>query len=155
MLKYHAAPATETHLEVIANQLADDDAHELRAQHWPTSLEAIQVSARRSVDPLVWLTPTGEPLYVCGVVPVLLLPPAGVPWMLATRQLPQHARPFLRESVRWLREQQDRYELLFNYVGAWHTRSIRWLDWLGFTVYPAQSVKGMDEMWYRIEWVRR
>lgn len=154
MPKYQVVPAAVVDVTILAEQMAEEDVREVLAQGWPTPLAAVLGSLEGSYQPLAWLAPDGTPLCVYGVVPLRLLPPAGQPWMLAHRDLPRHARAFLRESRRWLQGEQARYEYLVNWVGAWHTRSIRWLSWLGFTIHPAQAVLGCTDTWHRVEWKR-
>lgn len=154
MPKYRAVPATRQHAEAVAAGLADEDALELSSGGCPDALTGILSSMTASAAPLAWLAPDGQPLCVYGVVPTTLLPPIGQPWMLAHRDLPKHGRPFLRESRQWTAQQQAQYDWLFNYVGSWHTRSVRWLGWLGFTIEPAISVQHATGLWHKVWWAK-
>lgn len=57
--------------------------------------------------------------------------------MLTTDEIAQAAIPFWRENRKYLSSLLERYDMLFNYVDARHTASIRWLRRLGFSMEPA------------------
>ena len=55
--------------------------------------------------------------------------------MLGTIDLNFHSRKFLRESRRVVSLLAEEFPVMENYVDARNTASIRWLQWVGFSVY--------------------
>ena len=77
----------------------------------------------------------GEVVGMCGVRRVDSL--MGIPWMLATDGLTeskQRRLAFLIASKRWIIQKQKEYPMLVNQVHGVNTDSIRWLQFLGFTM---------------------
>jgi hypothetical protein len=60
----------------------------------------------------------------------------GVPWLLATDQIESITWPFSRECRLHIESMLIKYSLLMNYVLAKNTKSVRWLKWCGFEVFP-------------------
>jgi hypothetical protein len=79
------------------------------------------------------------PLCLMGIVEFNLLDPSmASPWLIGTEALDQNPKAFLRETRRWLTEIRHSYSLLVNWVDADYAKAIRWLEWLGFEVYPSE-----------------
>lgn len=74
---------------------------------------------------------------VAGVVGVIRGNGYDIPWSAFNSVVCKHPVEFLRLCKRWVSEQK---EPLRNVVDARHTRAIRWLEWLGFTVGPAEPL---------------
>jgi len=148
---YWVQEATERHIRDLAATIAEDDEREAYELDGSLIDAGLHESVHASPGALAW--GTGETtLCIYGVAPVLLLPRVGCIWMLASSELHVHARPFLRESKRWVRTQQQEYDVLVNYVVSWYTRSLRWLSWLGFTIHTPPVVLGpARQSWYRVE----
>lgn len=53
-------------------------------------------------------------------------------WLLGSKSIEKEYRSFLRITKQIVNHLQTRFDLLENLVPADHTRTIRWLDWLGF-----------------------
>lgn len=90
-------------------------------------------------------------LCLFGVQPLSALSPVAVPWLLGTNALEEHAPVFLRMSRDWIHEQAKEYDILMNFVDARNTKSIRWLKWLGFEVYPAVPAGPFQQPFHRFE----
>lgn len=75
---------------------------------------------------------------IFGVAPLSILGGVGIPWMLGTEELARHARTFLMASIVYVGLMSARYRFLENYVAANNTAAIKWLDWLGFSLWPAR-----------------
>lgn len=67
----------------------------------------------------------------------------GVPWMMASDLLLQVKREFVKECRRAVDAMLQRYGHLENWVWAGNKVHIYWLQWLGFTILPAQPF-GID-----------
>jgi hypothetical protein len=60
-------------------------------------------------------------------------PDVGQVWMVATDQLLDHQKEFLRYTHSFIDKLHDHYPLLFNWVDARNTVHLKWLKWSGFT----------------------
>ena len=83
----------------------------------------------------------GDDGQIVGVCGVCRDGPAGEIWMLGTDGLmatPSHRRQFVRLSQQWIDELLLDWRVLHNWVFAANRKSVAWLRFLGFTVYPAQ-----------------
>lgn len=69
-----------------------------------------------------------------GVYKASLLGREGYIWLLGHSDLERYAVRFLKESRRVLAALLADYTLLENYVDAENTLTLRWLEWLGFTI---------------------
>lgn len=78
----------------------------------------------------------------------------GCPWMLGTDGVERHAFEFLRASRRVVRDWCRRYGYLLNFVHADHEVSIRWLQWLGFTVDDPHPLGVRGEL-FRPFWMQQ
>ena len=58
----------------------------------------------------------------------------GAPWMVGSDDLEKQGKPILAHSLNTLKILGLPYHFLFNFVACENVRSIRWLEWLGFTV---------------------
>jgi len=67
----------------------------------------------------------------------------GVPWMMASDLLLQVKREFIKECRRFVEVMLERYHHLENWVWAGNKIHIYWLEWLGFTMCPAEPF-GID-----------
>lgn len=126
---------THGHVLDLASTMAQEDRLEVwDAFHWEPR-EALEQSLARSADPKAWII-DGSVKCIFGVYKTSPISVVAVPWFLASHDLPKYARRFLRCS-KWVVEDWKRqYPRMENYVDARHTRSIRWIEWLGFTLYP-------------------
>lgn len=151
MSRYWLTPATEEHAKKLAASIAKEDAQEVYELDGSGAEESIIHSIKKSPGAMAWGT-EDRVLCIYGIRPVMLLPRVGCIWMLSAGELPKHARPFLRGSKLWVQYQRKQYDLLVNYVVAWHVRSLRWLAWLGFTVCePPVRIGKTDSLWHRVE----
>lgn len=132
--RYSLAPITEEYARQVIVDMRDADAEEVWAMAGVGPHDAVmqswKFSALRHATGLV----DGRAVCVFGVGVQSILSDEGAPWLLGTRELEQHARPFFRLSQAWMAETRQHYSLLANYVSARNVKSIRWLGWLGFTL---------------------
>ena len=72
-------------------------------------------------------------------------------WLLGHQDLEKYAVRFLKESRRVLAQFLTDYKLLENYVDADNALTLRWLEWLGFTVDRDKPIKTvMGHPFYRV-----
>lgn len=129
--------ATTADLERIAANMDPADAAEVWATAHLTPAEALTASVAASRDPWVGRV-NGEAVCAFGVSQRTILDDKGIPWLLGTPEIREHARVFLRVSKQWVAAQAERFATLENFVDSRHTRAVKWLSWLGFTIEPAQ-----------------
>jgi len=104
--------------------------------------DALDRSMKVSIEPLSGLV-DGEAACMFGVGVSNALSRQGVPWLLTSDLVEEHAMAFLRRSKRWVASTKREYDLLLNFVDARNTMAVRWLGWLGFRLYPAEPY-GVD-----------
>ena len=80
----------------------------------------------------------GQLAAILGVAPINLLGGVGSPWMLGTPVLDAHSRVLVRTTPPYIAEMRQAFPVLFNFVYANNTTSVRWLKRLGFVVHPPQ-----------------
>lgn len=59
---------------------------------------------------------------------------AGVIWLLASDELDELRKDFLKLSKHWVEQVSSPYKYVYNLVHKTNKKSIRWLRWNGFTV---------------------
>lgn len=66
-------------------------------------------------------------------------------WMVSSDVLYRHGKTLVVHGRRWLDLQQRKYGTLFNFVDARATRTLRWLERMGFRqqVVPSFGVHGL------------
>ena len=64
-----------------------------------------------------------------------LLDSQGIPWMIASKNLSDNKKSFLKACKVIFPELKKHYQVMENYVDARNMDSIKWLEWLGFEVF--------------------
>jgi hypothetical protein len=148
--------------QYIAEHLRAEDRLEL-SEAQPLGFEdvirdSLAMSGSRSA---VFRVPAGrlslqawEPVAVFGVAPYPGLPHVGIPWLLATRRFDDHRIRLVRGVRRMLYHLRSDFAQLENHVHADNARSVRFLEWLGFTVEPAAPWGHKGAMFRRFWWKR-
>lgn len=143
-------PATMADATEMAPLLRRADQEELAAlsnrSHGMTLRMCIDVS-----DHPVVVRLGDDPVALFGVGRATVMASHGVPWLLGTDladRLIRRLLPFCRAVVAHWRAQ---YSLLVNHVSADHHRSIRWLKWLGFDLFPAAPHGPFGHPFHRFE----
>lgn len=95
-------------------------------------LDRMDVLVQRSRMPWCGLTADG-PICVGGVVQIN--PIVGVPWMFTNVLVARHRIFYARASRRVTERMKDKYSLLFGFEPEGHTKELRWLAWLGFSLH--------------------
>lgn len=128
--------ATEAHIAELAADARACDVDELWASHRATPAECMRIGLRYSDEVLTGIV-NGTPVCMFGVTPRTLLAGGGIPWMVAANSIRGHSITFLRRCRPVVKLWAAAYGRLENYVDARNTTAIRWLRWIGFTVYDA------------------
>lgn len=122
-------------VDYIADNLRPADAAEVHATSGHADFRAI---LRRSVafsdDVVVWYNAYGEPVGVQGVGTLSLLYNTGCPWLLGTPRLNEHLRAYIAIGRSYTDQMLAQYAHLTNHVDARNTKSVAWLQRLGFVM---------------------
>lgn len=65
-------------------------------------------------------------------------------WLVGTPLVYEYSRAFLVESKNILKELEENYDLLYNYIHAENSLHIRWLQWLGFSFLKRHERFGLQ-----------
>ena len=117
---------------VLAPNMRDKDKEEVWHSDGMCPLTALQLSYDCSSEAHTIIADDESIIGMFGVSPTDI-PTVGTPWLLASDRLPEVAREFVPQSKEWIERIHKDYHLLYNYVYAKNTVSIRWLKWLGFS----------------------
>jgi hypothetical protein len=93
---------------------------------------------------LTMVAPTGIPVGLLGVGKSMI-EGAGSIWLLATDDIEKYQITFLRHSKKVLKELQQDYLALHNYVDARNSLHIKWLKWMGFTFINKLDRFGVEQ----------
>jgi hypothetical protein len=127
----------------MAGNLRQVDIDECRAI-WNLTPAAALRRCLQSNGSRVFASIGGNPVVAFGVHAVpseFIGVTEGNPWLLGTRHLEENWVTFLRESRRWLKMMDTDYTILWNYIDARNTTTIRWLEWLGFQIGDAPEMR--------------
>lgn len=133
--RFQVVDATPELMAAVAADVRQADVDELWAAAKMTPEEALRQGSKWS-SAFVALD-EGRPICAFGVVPYSVLTKFGAPWMVGTNALDRSSRQFIRQCRTDLSGFFGEWDKLLNVVDARNTTAIRWLKWLGFTVFPA------------------
>lgn len=128
--------------------IADNARQADRLETWRMSHETMEEALARGLRQSAQCYTAevdGEPIAMFGVVPVVDFPRVGIVWLLGTDGISKHRRLFMMASKPSVAKFRRRYLKLINFVDAENLSAIRWLRWLGFTIYPAKPA-GRDNV---------
>ena len=115
----------------LATRLRQTDKDELEAAGGLTPLAALTLGYE---DSKVCYTGyyDGRPEVMFGVGKHPQAPNYGVIWLLASDVVYDNPMRFVKESLRYTKQFQKYFTVLFNYVDERNTKSQRWLEAIGF-----------------------
>lgn len=145
--KPHIRPATCDDMDFFEKHARQADKEELAAMSGGSVEDSIGYALITPGEVSVWEV-NGEPVAIFGVVDNGA---AGVIWMIATDDFEKHSIEFIRNQ----RDVVDRmimpYRYLYNFVHAKHSKAIKWLKAIGFTILPAEKIGVKDEYFHKFE----
>ncbi|KKL09591.1 hypothetical protein LCGC14_2564320 [marine sediment metagenome] len=144
LIKYEIVSTTEEHQEELINTMRQADIDECWAANHHTPETAIEESVYYTNRPRTGLV-NNQVLNIFGVGKITHLSDIGIPWMLGSDLLPQHAKAFLRSSKNAIEDMKKEAILLHNYVDKRNRDAIKWLRWLGF-IMEKPIIYGPDDM---------
>jgi hypothetical protein len=135
----------EDGLELAMHMRLSDylEVHRANNQH---PEEALLEGLEKSHKAWTMRTKKGALLAIGGVVP--LSEGLAMAWLLGSERIDNNQLSFMRGSKELLKEMRA-YGTLINVVDSQNTRSIRWLEALGFTVSPECLPVGPKEWPFR------
>lgn len=142
MTLYSVVPATVEHALELEPKMRQADRAECEGMGWE-ALPGLLFSLKHSRDSWAGLA-DGECVCIFGVYCKSFLGTEANPWLLATDEMPKHARTFLRLNKRYMASLRDEFQVLSGHVDVNNVVSQRWLRWLGFSVSETVSLRGMN-----------
>lgn len=138
-LRYVEPDVVEAWTDHIAANLRQQDLDEIEAMD--SGPDALSLSVKLSSHGYCIMDRNGEPCAMFGAAPHPL-PGVGVVWMLGTDGIRREATGIARRTRRYFNELNSAYSILFNYIDARNTVSLRWLRWGGFELLRDVEIGG-------------
>ena len=130
-------------LRTVARRMRRADRDEVWKASGMTPVEALSYSLRKSSAAwTVFIDGRAEAIF--GVGAISILAGVGAPWLLGTDVIERHAAGFLRGSIEWRDQLLRHYPILRNLVDVDNRVSLRWLRWLGFSIFDPISLRGHE-----------
>ena len=149
MVDYLVKPSQLDYDELIMGmRMRPADKRELWLSHKQRPAEGLRHTCRTSIRCLSGFQ-DGRLVAMWGVSVESLLGGAGVPWFTSSEEVDDHPISFLRASREGLEELSEGFALLTNYVSVDHSKAIRWLTWLGFTLEPPAPYGPFGSLFHR------
>lgn len=142
-------------LAYIADNLKREDWREVVGLVGPGGVrQELEDSVRRSCWSRVCCI-DGEPVVAFGLVPTNPFRKEACIWMLTTAKTMEHKVFIGRTTKNAIRGFLKEWDLLYNFVDEGNDLSLRWLRWLGATVYPAAPVGVYGCRYHYFEWRKK
>lgn len=145
MNNYDVRQAELADVRIIADKIRKPDADELWASSHLTPYQALMVSFMVSRDTTFTGTANGVPVCMFGIREPSMLSDTAVPWMIAGADLEFYSKAFLRRSKAIVNMWRSIYPFMQNYVDERNVVAVRWLQWVGFSVYYPKEY-GADKL---------
>lgn len=136
-------------LEHLAINMRDQDLQEIRAMSRLSPLEALITSYNLSTHAFFVLDKEADPIAIFGAAPHPL-PDVGIVWMLGTDGIKKEAIGIGRRSRESFETLNEAYPLLWNYIDARNTISLKWLRWGGFEIVGEEEDFGPESRHFYI-----
>lgn len=132
---YEFTEVTDEGLEHIAENMREGDREECYATLGHRRYyDALRISVLASDSAVMAVSAYGEPVAVLGVTTVSFLYNIGSPWMLGTPNAERYKRAFIDAGRTYTQFMLGEYSSLTNHVDARNTKSVAWLQRLGFSI---------------------
>lgn len=130
-LAVRVEPAKPEHIALVLADVRQADIDELRDGWGKTPEQSMRVGL--SVSTLAWMAWIDDkPFCLFGVGPVSILSGYGVPWLVGTNQIDQHARSFVKPCREYVQKMKEVFPRMENHVDARNKKVIKWLEMIGF-----------------------
>jgi hypothetical protein len=125
----HYRDSVQEDVFVLAAKMRQADVREVKASNGLTPLDALQRGFEASNAQSIIHKGELIGMFGCAQIDDLI----GSPWMLGSDKIPQIKKDLLTQSVEWVKEVNQQYPLLINYVDARNRVALRWLSHIGFS----------------------
>lgn len=142
--------ATWDHVTELAETMQELDKLSIKLLTGETPLDGLVDSCRQSLHAEAWML-DGRVAAISGVSKPTLLSDWACPWLLCSDVIRTVPRRFLEATKAWTMDELEQHGKLINYTYTEHKRSLRWLEWLGFTVYPAEPRGPYNALFHKDE----
>jgi hypothetical protein len=149
-MKGAIVPAHRGHALAMAPNLRAVEVREVLDASGMTPAVALLYELERSTVAWTWLV-DGEVACMFGVVKAGLLDEAAYPWFLTTSMVEKHSKQFARACKELLPELLSAHPKLCGMVDSRHNLSVRWLQWLGARLEPAEPWGVAGALFHRFE----
>ena len=140
----HVEPdVAEVWLRQIAANLREQDIDEVKATSALSPTDALLASYQLSTHAYV-IASGDEPIAAFGAAPHGLAG-VGIVWMLGTDGIKREAVGIARRTRKYFDELNDAYFLLWNWIDARNSTSMRWLKWGGFELLEEHPEHGPEK----------
>lgn len=144
-MNFAIVPATRGHAICMAPRVREAEILEIDASHGLGAEQMLIGELADSDAAWTWLV-DGVPGCMFGVVTMpVLLGGETYPWFISTELVDKHARTFARTCKELLPELLAHHPRMVGRVDARYKLSIRWLQWLGAKIGPAEPY-GVGQM---------
>ena len=149
-MTYKFTPATIHHVKGLVDDISQDVKEEMLALKHGDLVQNIKQLSEHSDE--AW-TATYNDVIICvfGVKRTNLLSDVAYPWLITTNEVKRHKRNFLKGAKISIAYWLKRYNTLENYVPSEFGMLIKWVRWVGFTVFPAAPTGFHNKMVHKIE----
>lgn len=143
------ALSREADAHCLAPHLRGADRRELAALG-ADPLDSLVRGVRQSM-PAYTARVNGEPAAMFGVCPLTRLSNHARIWLLGSDWVTRCPMVTLRHTRRFVAAAQSRWPILSNWVHAENAIAVRWLQWAGFSLGPAQAFGINGELFHYFE----
>ena len=143
----YVRPAISVDIAYLAPKMRQADKDEIWASDRLTTGEALMQPFQHKGSK-TWCVIGTEEEYVIGMfgsVPSLDKD-YGVAWLLASDELFNYKKEFIKQSPEWVAQMGKGYKYLYNYVDVRNDKSIKWLKHLGFKTIRLEEQYGKGKM---------
>lgn len=149
----HVLPATARHAAEMAPHLRSADRAEVLALTGLDPAAALEQARAASIEAWTGFV-DGVPAAMWGLSVLSIAGGEAQPWCLTTALVERVPKQFLRLSRAWVERIAADYAVLRNAVDPRYAKSVRWLEWLGFTLGPVLPIGAGGARVRRFERVR-
>lgn len=130
-------------IKPLAENLRKADIEELDAETGLDPETALRLSVELSEEVNSIVLEDGTVVGIFGISH--MSDSVGCPWLVGTDVLPTIRTAFLRGSLQWIKEKNEEYPILTNFVHAENEIAIQWLRFLGFKFIRLDKKHGVKK----------
>lgn len=124
----------------LSQNLRQADIDELAVTGYPDPAEAVEMAYQRTLPELQTVVEwDGQLLIMTGCAADSLLSNVGIPWMLGTEAMHQHMKAITIGAHQAIAIFLTHWPILRNVVDARNTKTMRWIQSLGFELSPVPA----------------